>query len=71
MVWPNGERRSSTGDRRGSPRGGRRDYDLPHTVSCAHCGTQDVRGLGRSWTGLWCLCGRCGFVWKVTPAGLP
>ena len=40
----NRERRSPTGDRR-RPRGGRRDYDLLHTVSCARCGTQNVRGL--------------------------
>ena len=25
--------------------GGRRDYDLLHAVSCARCGTQNVRGL--------------------------
>jgi len=28
------KRRSPTGDRRGRPRGGRRDYGLLHAVSC-------------------------------------
>jgi transcription elongation factor Elf1 len=51
-------------DRRELPRGGRREADLPHPITCPNCGKiQDVRGLANSRAIRWCHCTACGEVW--------
>jgi hypothetical protein len=51
-------------DRRELPRGGRREGDLPHPITCPNCGKiQDVRGLANSRAIRWCHCTACGEVW--------
>jgi len=69
-MWPETERRDpERADRRLVPRGGRRETDLPHPVVCRACGTAEhVRGLGRTSTGAWCHCQRCGSVWRLVPS---
>ena len=63
-TWLETEGRSSPlSDRRSTPRGGRRYFDLPHAISCPSCANKDVRGLGHGISGLWCECRSCRYVW--------
>jgi hypothetical protein len=65
--WPEVDRRNPhVEDRRGAPRGGRRDSDLPRPVTCTRCDSPDVRGVGRIITRTqWCHCRNCGYVWQL------
>jgi len=64
-TWLETEARSSPlSDRRSTPRGGRRYFDLPHAISCPSCANKDVRGLGHGISGLWCECRSCRYVWS-------